>query len=281
MVAGLTEEMTSRIATAGRWNLNFHDAGKGHPVVLLHGSGPGATGLSNFRPNMGALARTFRVLAPDLPGWGGSDPAHPAEYDHPATVVAFLDSLGIERAALVGNSMGGMTALAIAARYPDRVSHLVTMGSGILSTRRLFGPNDGPSEGLKVLLDGYRDPSPATMKKLAEIMTYDPRYATDQLARERSEAALAVPEHLENFLAGWDDGGPVRGGATADEAAGIAAPTLLIHGRDDRVMHYEFSLHLVSTIPNSRLVLFNRCGHWAQLEHAAAFNRIVESFISE
>ena len=60
----------------------------------------------------------------------------------------------------------------------------------------------------------------------------------------------------------------------------VKIPAMLIHGRDDRVVHYEHSLQLASVIPNSRLVLLNRCGHWAMIEHAAEFNRLVVDFIS-
>ena len=124
-----------------------------------HGSGAGATGWSNFAPNIAALAEDFRVLALDAPGWGRSDAATSDTYDHPAAVLEFMDALGIEKAALVGNSMGGMTAITFAARYPDRISHLITMGPGsFFSVPAMFGPGDGPSEGLKILQEGYRNP---------------------------------------------------------------------------------------------------------------------------
>ena len=110
-------------------------------------------------------------------------------------------------------------------------------------------------------------------------MTYDSANASDELAAQRSENALARPEHLSNFLQGMTTGGPVRTAATVEQAAGIRTPTLLVHGRDDRVVHFEHSLRLVSVIPDSRLVLLNRCGHWAQLEHADEFNRLVTDFV--
>jgi 2-hydroxy-6-oxonona-2,4-dienedioate hydrolase len=276
----LTDEGTSRYVQTASWKLHYNEAGEGHPVVLLHGSGAGASGWSNFRPNIAALAERFRVIALDAPGWGRSDAALPQDYDHPNAVLELLDALGIEKAALVGNSMGGMTAVTFAARYPDRISHLVTMGPGaFIGIPTLFGPGDGPSEGLKVLFEGYRNPTPETMRRLVEIMTFDPAHATDELAAERAANAQARPDHLANFLEGMATGGPVRTAATPEQAAGIRTPTLLVHGRDDRVVHYEHSLRLVATIPDSRLVLLNRCGHWAQLEHADEFNRLVTSFV--
>lgn len=276
----LTEQSSSRTVRTRSWNLHYNEAGSGHPVILLHGSGAGASGWSNFRPNIEPLAKHFRVLALDAPGWGKSDAATSDHYDHPNAVLEFMDALGIEQAALVGNSMGGMTAVAHAARHPERTSHLITMGPGaFVEIPTLFGFGDGPSEGLKILFQGYLNPSAAVMKQLVEIMTFSPEFATDELAQERADAALARPEHLANFLAGFPSPGPVSNPATFAETAGITAPTLLIHGRDDRVVHYEYSLRLVATIPNSRLVLLNRCGHWAQLEHAAEFNRLVVDFI--
>ena len=141
------------------------------------------------------------MLALDAPGWGRSDAATSDDYDHPAAVLEFMDALGIEKAALVGNSMGGMTAITFAARYPDRISHLITMGPGsFFSVPTMFGPGDGPSEGLKILQEGYRNPTPEVMKRLVEIMTFSSEHATDELAQQRADNASARPDHLANFL---------------------------------------------------------------------------------
>ena len=122
-------------------------------MILLHGSGAGATGWSNFRAQHRAAGRVRSAcIALDVPGWGKSDSATSDTYDHPAAVVELMDELGIEKAALVGNSMGGMVSLAFAARYPERISHLVTMGPGsFISIPTMFGAGDGPTEGLKIL----------------------------------------------------------------------------------------------------------------------------------
>ncbi|MFD5123570.1 alpha/beta fold hydrolase [Streptomyces sp. NPDC058385] len=279
--APLMEESTSRSVTTRDWTLHYNEAGEGHPVIFLHGSGPGATGWSNFSPNIPALSAQYRTLAVDMPGWGKSDTMTSSERDHAAVVLQFLDTLGIERAAFVGNSMGGMTALRLAALHPGRVSHLVTMGAPAgKGSRSLFGPGDGPSEGLKVLIRGYADPTETTMADLVDVMTFRSGPDRDALARARAAAAQARPEHLKNFLEHLKRTKGVGSSATDAEIAKITAPTLLIHGRDDRVVHFESSLRLVSTIRDARLVLFNRCGHWAQLEHAEEFNRLLADFIA-
>lgn len=277
MTAELTEASTSRTVETPSGTIHYNEAGEGHPVLLLHGSGPGATGWSNFGPNLKALSRQFRVIAADMPGWGKSSPVSYEDRDHVTAVVHLLDALGIDKAALVGNSMGGATTLKFAATHPDRISHLITMGAGAAGAR-YFSPGDGPSEGLKILHQGYRDPSIETMLQLVSIMTYDSASATTELATQRSENARARQDHLDNFVAGL--GKPRRGTASEDELAAITTPALLIHGRDDRVVHFEHGLKIVSLIPNSRLVIFNRCGHWAQLEHADEFNRLVADFVA-
>jgi len=280
----LRKEDIARDVQTPSWKLRYYEAGPadGHPVVLLHGSGPGATGWSNFAGNIGPIAEAgFRVLAVDMPGWGESDACTNEQLDHVAAAIEFLDALGIERAAFVGNSMGGHTALRLATLHPERITHLVTMGPPIGRAPGLFGAGDGPSEGLKVLKAAYVDPSPENMKRLVEIMTYDKaRFATDELTRARSEAALARPDHLKNYVDGTTKRGPVPVWVEHDKLAGITQPTLLIHGKDDRVTHYEKSLVLLSSIPNSRLLLLNRCGHWAMIEHAEEFNRQVVDFIA-
>ena len=284
MTEALRKEDLARDVQTRSWRLRYYEAGPadGHPVVMLHGSGPGATGWSNFSPNIGPIAEAgYRVLAVDMPGWGDSSAVVGDELDHAAAALEFLDALGIEKAAFVGNSMGGHTTLRFATLHPDRISHLVTMGPPIGRFPGLFGAGDGPTEGLKVLRAAYVDPSPATMKRLVEIMTYDKaRFATDELTRARSEAALARPDHLRNWLDGAASGrGAVPVWVELDKLSQLTHPVLLIHGKDDRVTHYERTLQLLSLIPNSRALLLNRCGHWAQLEHAEEFNRAVVDFV--
>ncbi len=135
----------------------------------------------------------------------------------------------------------------------------------------------GLTEGLKVLQKGYRQPSFETMKELVQVMTFDSANATDELIQGRADTVLAHPEHAQNFI----DGTGKKAVVELDHARlrEIAVPTLLFHGRDDRVVHFEHSLRLTSLVPNSRLYLINGCGHWLQTEHAQEFTDQVLHFL--
>lgn len=283
-MSGLTESDTSHFAQTKKWRLHYNEAGTGHPVILLHGSGPGASGWSNFKTTLEGLHGDFRVIAPDMPGWGKSDAAPPDDRDHVEALTLLLDELGIERAAIVGNSMGGQTALRFAVEHPDRITHLIPMGAPGPGPNIFSGGQPRASEGMRVLLAAYRDPSPENFKALVSVMAYDEVFASDALAAERSASALANPEHLQNFLDAIAQGTPA-GPASAvisaqQQLSQIQTPTLIVHGRDDRTLPYENALRLLAHIPDSRVLLINKCGHWAQLEHADEFNRAVASFIT-
>lgn len=273
------QDIADKTVKTRDWNLHYHEAGAGAPLILLHGSGPGATGWSNFGGNIASLARHFRVFAVDMPGWGKSDPCPVERLEHADAALQFMDALGLEKAAFVGNSMGGVTTIRLAAEHPERVTHMVTMGAPFNRAPRLFSAGDGPSEGLKVLIEAYRNPTTEAMMKLVEIMCFDKHFATAELCQMRAAAASAQPEHLKNALAGLAKGWPVPKFSTVEAIMRIKAPALIIHGRDDRVISWEHSAQLVSYIPNSRMVLLNRCGHWAMIEHAAEFNRLVADFV--
>ena len=280
-VAEVTFENTTRFINTKDYRIQINEAGEGHPIFMIHGGGPGATGWSNFAPNVAVLSRKYRCIAVTMPGWGESSPQSvETGRDGVEAMKQLADELGIDKAAFVGNSMGGATSVSFTAEYPDRVSHLITMGLGNPAGVNILQPA-GMSEGIRILTEAYEDPSPQNMKRLVRIMCFDPAMASDELAEQRSATARRYSEHNKNWLDILRSGPPMAlPAATVETISTWTVPTMLIHGRDDRVVHFEASLRMVAMVPNSRMVLLNRCGHWAQLEHADEFNRLVDGFIA-
>ena len=260
--------------------LHYNDFGQGEEtVIMLHGSGPGASGWANFHRNVQPLVDAgYRVILMDCPGWSKSDPivctGSRSELNARA-LKGLMDALGIARAHLVGNSMGGHSAHAFALNYPERVGKLVLMGGGT------GGPSQSvpmPTEGIKLLQALYREPSIENLKKMMAVFVYDSSSLTEALFQTRLENMLQRREHLENFVKSlaanprqFTDFGP--------RLADITAPTLIIWGRDDRFVPLDVGLRLLWGMPNAQLHVFNRCGHWAQWEHAEQFNRMVLDFL--
>jgi 2-hydroxy-6-oxonona-2,4-dienedioate hydrolase len=281
----ITAESTSKFVQTPKWKIHYNEAGQGHPVIMIHGGGPGATGWSNFNQNLIPLSEKYRILAVDMPGFGQSDAVEPGTGNHPLALKLFMDELGIEKAAFVGNSMGGAATLGFAVEYPDRISHIVTMGSAPIGGMTLFQPGGGPSEGMRVLYDTFENPSPENFRRLVRVMVYDDSFVTDELLQARSNAALSRPDHLENANKArrvqLQSGPPAPTGPTVlTRLTRVDTPALIIHGRDDRTTPLENSLQILSALKNSRMLIFNRCGHWAQLEHAAEFNAQLDLFLS-
>jgi 2-hydroxy-6-oxonona-2,4-dienedioate hydrolase len=280
VITTLTEESTRKIIKTAEGNVQINEAGSGYPIFMLHGTGPGATGWSNFSSNIGALSSKYRVIALTFPGWGLSDPqdlSKPQRATQARVVSLVMDELNIEKAALVGNSMGGMATQQFAVDYPNRLSHFITMGSHVAGAN-LFSAA-GLSEGMRIILETYKDPSVVNIRRLVTCMVYDSSFVTDELCELRSKAALANQAHLDNWVKRFT-GPPGQLDDLMPSLAKVKMPALLIHGRDDRVVSLESSMRLNSVIPNARMLVFNRCGHWAQIEHATEFNAVLDNFIS-
>lgn len=254
---------------------NYHDQGQGAPVLLIHGSGPGVTAWANWRLTMPALAKNFRVIAPDMAGFGYTERPANARYtmanwvDH---ALGLLDALKIEKVHVLGNSFGGGLALALAIRAPERVSHLVLMGSA--------GISFPITEGLDRVW-GYT-PSLENMRGLLDVFAFDRALVNDDLARMRYEASIRPgfqEAFAQMFPAPRQRG--VDGLASSEDAIrALAHETLIIHGREDKVIPLNNSFRLLSLIPHAQLHVFGRCGHWTQIEHAAKFNQLVENFLA-
>lgn len=272
-------EIGQRIRT-GAFHSNVHDLGSGFPVLLLHGSGAGVSAWANWRLLLPVLARTRRVIAPDLLGFGYTDrPADPTDNAHyrmehwVQQAVDLLDTLGIAQADLVGNSFGGALALALAIKHPQRVRRLVLMGS--------VGVPFELTPGLDAAW-GYT-PSLANMRALLDIFAFDRSRVTDELAQLRYQASIQSG-FQESFAAMFP--APRQRWVEAmqsPEAAIRALPheTLVVHGREDAVIPLANSLLLSQWITRAQLHVFGQCGHWTQIEHAARFAQLVENFLSE
>lgn len=276
-MSGLTRENTSQRIKTPNWDIHYNEAGQGFPVVLVHGGGPGASGWSNYNPNIPYLSEHFRVLAVDLPGWGESQPVSYEDRDNSGALAEFIETLSISKAAVVGNSMGGASVIRLAYERPELISHLITMGSPS-GMPGLFEAA-GLSEGVKVLERAYFEPNHETIRALTNVMTFDTSNVTDELIEERLQNTLSQRAHVENWIGGHGKGPMVR----LDQAKipTITAPTLLMHGRDDRVTSFAHAIRLAGVIRDARAVIVNRCGHWLQLEHADEFNSMVHRFIED
>lgn len=266
-------EIGSHLDVAGI-KTNVHDVGSGSPVLLVHGSGPGVSAWANWRLVLPGLARQFRVIAPDIVGFGYTEV--PSGYDFTLAqwrqhLIGLLDALRLDRVSIVGNSFGGALALSVAASAPQRVERLVLMGSA------------GVPFPITETLDrvwGYQPSLPA-MRALLDLFVYDQGLVNDDLARLRYEASVRSGAQ-EAFSAMFP--APRQQAVDAlvtsdDQLRGLSHDTLLVHGRDDRVIPLDCSLRLLHLIERSQLHVFGRCGHWVQIEQAAAFVRLVAGFL--
>ena len=280
----MSETMETTVKT-GSYETYLNRAGEGNngAILFLQGSGPGATGWSNWQFALPALGESYDCLAPDLIGYGNSD--HP---DDPPQGVApwldiwvnqqieLLDNLGLSKAHLVGNSMGGALSLHLLHRHPDRVDRAVLMGT--MGTPHQITP------WLDELWGFYDDPSEERMAEVIGRFVYNPDAVGGDLqgiAEQRYPAA--IDENVSNSFASMfpeprqkhvDD-------LTLPDLAfqRIDHPVLLIHGRDDGIIPLETSQYLLERLPDVQMHVFGQCRHWIMIEYAAAFNELLADFL--
>jgi pimeloyl-ACP methyl ester carboxylesterase len=260
------------------------DAGAGPPVVLLHGLG--ATNASML-PTLVDLARDHRVVAPDLPGFGdsGKPPVDYAPAFFARWLTAYLDALGIERAVLVGNSMGGRIAIETALVAPERVASLV-----------LFAPS--------LAFKRFREATPLVRLLSAQLGAL-PLVVPRPIVMASLRMMFARPERLRDA---WYEGAAdefARVFATArgrtaffsaarqiylEEAHGEAGfwdrlpalrrPALFLWGDCDQLVPARFARHVTASVPHARSIVLDDCGHVPQFEHAALTHRLVREFLA-
>ncbi|MFJ8629277.1 alpha/beta fold hydrolase [Streptomyces sp. NPDC093568] len=262
------------------------ETGDGPPVLLLHGGGPGASGVSNYARNIAELAERHRVIVPDLPGYGrsskGVDGTDPFGY-LASHVRGLLDELGLDKAHLVGNSYGGACALRLALDTPDRVDRMVLMGPGGIGTTRAL-----PTPGLNSLLNYYSGSGPSRLKLEKFIRTYlvfnaadvpdsviDARYQASVDPEVIAAPPLRRPSGPNALRTLW------RTDFTRDRRLSrLPVPTLVLWGAADKVNRPSGGRMLADRMPNCDLYEVANTGHWVQFERAELFNRLCADFLA-
>lgn len=256
---------------------NYHDQGEGPPVLLIHGSGPGVTAWANWRLNMPELAKSFRVLAPDMVGFGYTEPPREGIRDKKVWVdhlAGFLDAMKLDKVSIVGNSYGGALTLAFMIAHPDRVERAVLMGAA------------GVEFPITPALDkvwGY-EPSLEAMRDALTFLATDPSRLTEELIQSRYTAS-ARPEAHQPYAATF---GPTPRqnhikmlASREEDIAALPHEVLVLHGKLDKVIPIDVSVRTTQLLKNSDLQVFGNCGHWVQIERATSFNRVVSHFFKE
>ena len=276
-ITRLTEGSTSREVTAGGLRITYNEAGTGDPILCIHGGGPGASGWSNFKGNLQDLALAHRVLMINMSGWGLSElPDSDLDFltFSAGVVFSFFDALGIDKVDIIGNSMGGQIGVKTAIDHPDSVKHLVQIGGMATQAIALQAQ---PAEALNNIAKYYRGDGPSIekMRTLAESLVFDQSMVTDATVSERFAASTtpeAVADSARRAKQPRND--------LYFELASNRVPTLLVWGNEDKAAAIEGGLLMLRRFQNARMHIFQRCGHWAQVEKREEFDRLVLDFFS-
>jgi pimeloyl-ACP methyl ester carboxylesterase len=265
--------------------IRYLAAGEGPPVVLLHGAGDNAL---DWQWVMPALAATYRVYAPDLPG--SPDSARPAADYSPAFferfVAAFVDALGIGRATLVGNSLGGLIALRLALSEPERAGALVLVDSAGLgrAVNPTFTSVNIPGLG-EAALPFWRTPVGAYQRawgRTALLFAHPPRSVPREWLAEQCRLALSpgyLEAHLTVLRALVDPAGQRE--VLVDQLPLLKIPTLVVWGARDRVFPQSQAKEAVAQLPEGSLSLVPECGHMPHVECPDHFLAALDDFLGE
>ena len=265
--------------TRDGYDLHYHEAGSPSAdkptVLMLHGSGPGASGYSNFKGNFPFLAEHgYHVIIPDYLGYGLS--SKPADFQYKVDPqVELLRELmayvGAAKLAIVGNSLGGWFALHHAIQYPEEVEKIIVMAPGGTEPPEQFV---GQMEGLRELfrIPAERDFSVSSMRKLFNLFMYEPADVPDIVLAERLEIAREQPPEVYTTMGGT---------LTTPRLHEIKAPVLALWGYHDKFVPYRHAQYLLDNLSDVRLITSNRAGHWFMIEQPELFNRECLEFLNE
>lgn len=255
------------------------------PVLLLHGGGYDSATLS-YGPNIGPISQSHRVFAPDWPGYGESDKpntSYTTEY-YETFLGHLMHGLGLEKASLVGISMGGAISLGFSLRSPQRVEKLVLVDSHGLGKQipgRVMSYLLVRLPLLSRLVWAAMSRSRRMIRWSLRTVFHDPQAITGSLVDEDFQAAKKT--EVGKAWRSWQISEIGLGGYRTnfvDELHTLAVPTLILHGEEDRYVPVSWARRAHTLIKDSELDIFPQCGHWLTREKPTEFNRTVLGFLA-
>lgn len=272
-------EYAVRNVEAAGWQVRCLEAGDGHghTMVLMHGTGGH---LEAYARNFGALADGFQVLAYDYPGHGYSTHAtRDLELDdYLDHLLDLLDVMGVGRAILNGESLGGWIAVKFAARHPDRVYGLILNTPGGTMARPEV------MERIRTLSQqAAEDPTHERVRARLEWLMADPMSVTDELVevRRRIYRRPGFAGSMQHILCLQDPTIRARNLVTDDELAAVECPTLVLWTSDDPSGPAAAGREMAAKIPGASFAFIEDAGHWPQWEQPDKFNELVVDFASD
>lgn len=277
----MSELTTTTVKTKGYLSYVLESGNKDNEtIILLHGGGPGSSALSNWEEFIPKLSDQFHVIAPDIVGHGKTD--HPE--DSPKSVrgwmrlrvdqiLAIMDEMGIRKAHLVGNSMGGALAMHLIMTEPERFNRVSLMGSA--------GGKMSPTPELERMANFYKDPTESALANLTRWFVYDERIISDRIAaisKDRYNEVMRpdVRRSYESFF----QTSPSEMMVPPSALRRMEQQFLLVHGREDRFVLPESSIYLQQHLPNAQLHIFDKCGHWVQIEKKDSYSKLLIDFFN-
>ena len=256
-----------------QFRFHYYDEGEGEVVVLLHGSGTGASGYTNFKNNFTALRDAgFRVLVPDLPGYGFSskpdDVIYSMDYFN-EKIIQLLNALEIQTFSLLGNSLGGALSIGLGLKYPSRVKKLILMAPGGVENREVYDSMPGIKKLLSDFLGG--DMNQTKIEGLLELFPYDASIISNEMVQERMQI---LPLMNRQVMATMDIPN------MEEDLHLLHQPVLVFWGMSDQFIPVSGAIKIGQNCPNVQIMLFSQCGHWVMIEKEEVFNTSCINFLS-
>ncbi|MDG1734144.1 MAG: alpha/beta hydrolase [Thalassotalea sp.] len=252
--------------------LHYLDEGHGPVVIWLHGSGPGASGFSNFKSNYPEFSNAgYRNIILDLPGFGRSDKPSDVNYDLAFFVTALnglIEALDFSKVTLLGNSLGGAIALGQALDYPDTVERLILMAPGGVEERETYFEMEGILRMVEVFARGPMGVE--EMREVMQLQLFDSEVLSEEILAERAAVAVLQPANLFTTMMVPN---------MTERLQELNCPVLGFWGTNDKFNPHEGMHKFLDNVPTARFIMLNRCGHWVQVEHTSLFNRSCIDFL--